>query len=93
MSYIILPDIEFKNSPDQCNNESCPNKTIYWNPAVKNKETGRAMPLNEPFIGNMPPSPHTCWQRKKKTYGDPIIDSINYSKDLYQYLKSIGVAH
>jgi hypothetical protein len=93
MSYRIMPDVPFVNNEGKCNNNSCPKPTIYWNNAVLNKETGKKMPLNEPFTGQRTPQPHRCMRANppaqyiRKSYGDPIIDSINYSQELYDFLK------
>lgn len=59
-NYRIIPDIALVNGEGKCNNPSCPNPTIYWNDAVRNADTGRKLPLDEPFIALRPPLIHEC---------------------------------
>lgn len=94
MSYRIIPDIPLTNGEGKCNNPGCPKPTIYWNDAVRNSETGKKLPLNEPFIGERPPSVHRCLRQYKPSKyinktNDNFINQINYSKELYDFLKRI----
>ncbi len=94
MSYRIIPDIPLNNGEGKCNNSNCPKPTIYWNDAVRNKETGKKMPLSEPFIGEKPPVPHRCMRQYKpikyinNTNAD-FMNNINYNKELFDFLKKI----
>ena len=95
MSYRIIPDMELRNNEGKCNSDACPNpeKRIYWNDAVRNKETGKKMPLNEPFTGQKPPQPHRCMRQYRpgkyinKT-NDSFLDSISYSKEFFAFLRT-----
>lgn len=67
---------------------------IYWNKAVRNADTGRPLPLNEPFIGEKPPNVHRCMkQYNPKVYinktNESFLNQINTSKELYDFLKRI----
>jgi hypothetical protein len=59
-NYRIMPDIPFNNGQGRCNNGNCPNPAIYWCKAVLNADTGKQLPLNEPFTGLRPPQIHGC---------------------------------
>src|SRR6185436_1708918 len=96
MSYRVLPDNDNRNTQSQCNNPSCPTKTIYWNPQVVHSQTGRMTPLNEPFLPQQKaPVLHRCMRSNppnqyiRKSYGDPILDNCNYFKELGDFLKKI----
>lgn len=95
MSYRIIPDIPFHNGEGKCNNPNCPKPTIYWNDAVRNKETGKKMPLSEPFIGEKPPVPHRCMREYKpnkyvnKT-NDDFLNHVDYYRELGDFLQNIN---
>lgn len=66
MSYRILSDNDCHNSPGLCNNPSCPNPPIYWNPQVVHSRTGRQIPLSEPFNPQVKaPLPHQCMRQHR----------------------------
>lgn len=104
--YRIIPDIPLNNGEGKCNNPKCPNPTIYWNNAVLNADTGKKLPLNEPFTGLRPPQIHGCMKKHRPglfldKYGnqakrnedyDPIISNINYSKEMWMWPKW-AIAH
>jgi len=58
--YRIIPDRSLTNREDICNNPNCPRPTIFWNPSVVHPQTGRSLPLNEPFTMQRPPQRHKC---------------------------------
>ena len=92
--YRIIPDVELTNGNGHCNNPSCPKPTIYWNDAVRNKETGKKIPLSEPFTGEKPPVIHSCMRTYKPSKyinktNDAFLEQISYSKELYNYFKQI----
>ena len=60
-----MPDAPFVNGSGMCNNPSCPNPKIYWTDKVLNADTGKKLPLNEPFTGLRPPQIHGCMKQYK----------------------------
>jgi hypothetical protein len=62
--YRIDLEINSVNRDGTCNNRNCWNqyRRIYWNPAIINRETGRQLPLNEPWTAVRPPQVHRCMQ-------------------------------
>jgi len=92
-AYRIIPDIPLRNGEGKCNNNTCPKPTIYWNDAVRNKETGKKIPLSEPFIGEKPPVIHSCMREYRPTKyinktNDDFLNNISYSQELYNFLKT-----
>ncbi len=92
--YRIIPDRPTTNSQSTCNN--C-HKTIHWNQSVFHRETGRMLPLDEPWTQQREPQRHKCMATYKpkeyiRKYGndyDNVIDRISHSKELYQFLQKI----
>lgn len=64
-NYRIMPDVPFSNGEGHCNNPNCPNPAIYWTDKVLNADTGKKLPLNEPFTGLRPPQIHGCMKQFK----------------------------
>jgi hypothetical protein len=60
-----MPDVPLVNGEGCCNSPACPNPTIYWNKAVLNADTGKQLPLNEPFTGLRPPRIHGCMKQHR----------------------------
>lgn len=87
------------NTESRCNNESC-KATIFWNELVTHPVTKRPRPLDQPYHPDAAQAPklHLCMkeykpkQYIKKYFNDPILDGINYNRDLYEYLVTVGVA-
>lgn len=93
-----MPDVPFDNGEGRCNNPSCPNPKIWWSDKVLNADTGKKLPLNEPFTGLRPPQIHGCMEKYRPgvfldKYGnrekeeDPIIAGIRYSKEMWMWPK------
>ena len=88
MSYRLLPDESATNNAGTCNN--CQN-AIWWNKSIRHPDTGRQLPLNEPFQPQIRAAiPHKCMSTNppKKfinKYNDPFK---GYNHDLYVFLHS-----
>ena len=86
LSYKILSDNEFRNSPGPCNSPACPSPAIYWNPQVVHSRTGRQIPLSEPFNPQVKaPLPHQCMKKHRpgvyiNKYESEEEENWNYNK-------------
>jgi len=80
--YRIIPDRSLTNREDTCNNQNCPRPTIFWNPSVVHPQTGRSLPLNEPFTMQRPPQRHKCMISNPPT---KFINKYNHNKPVIDF--------
>jgi hypothetical protein len=85
--YRIIPDVELRNGDGHCNNPACPNPTIYWNKAVLNADTGKQLPLDEPFTGLRPPRIHECMKQHRPGIFLDKYDNKKKEEDDWNKLK------
>jgi hypothetical protein len=86
-SYRIMPDVPFNNGEGHCNNPNCPNPRIYWTDKVLNADTGKKLPLNEPFTGLRPPQIHGCMKQFKPGVFLDKYDNKKKEEDDWNKLK------
>lgn len=82
-----MPDVPFSNGEGRCNNPSCPNPKIYWTDKVLNADTGKKLPLNEPFTGLRPPQIHECMKQYKPGVFLDKYDNKKKEEDDWNKLK------